>query len=400
LSGDADPSDLAERYRALAAAKARQDAIIYLYDSLKDANGIDELVGRVFPSLMDLYGAACVRVFARAEDSWRCWTDARDEGSFRSPLDGLEGVPSARKAAEKALETGSISFEASENGDVGFLRLENTGDVRPVDVAYPVVRAGKAFALVVLEGVLLLDKQLLLELEGACRFLAFALRAELEGYDELHASYRKLESALAQKDVMLRELNHRVKNNLQLVSSLIRLEMETSGAEARAKLETLNSRLHSIALTHERLYASGDLSRIDAAEYLETLCRDLQMAYASIGIDLSVDASEGISLDVAMAIPLGIIVNELATNAFKYAFPQGVGALRVSLRRDGPYAEVRVVDDGVGFGAHSPSKGIGLEVAHALARQLDGSLSIADASPGTAATLRFPLRLASASFGN
>jgi two-component sensor histidine kinase len=192
----------------------------------------------------------------------------------------------------------------------------------------------------------------------------------------------RLRASLREKEILLREIYHRVKNNLQVISSLLNLQVnaEPSSAARHGLIES-QSRIQSMALVHQLLYQSKDLARVDFSEYLQNLCARLLQTY-HIGdgrVVLEVDA-EPILVDIDRAIPCGLIVNELVTNALNHGFPDGRrGHIEVTLRRDGELLRLAVHDDGVGLPpdieietAHT----FGLQIARTLTRQLAGRLEL------------------------
>jgi two-component sensor histidine kinase/putative methionine-R-sulfoxide reductase with GAF domain len=193
------------------------------------------------------------------------------------------------------------------------------------------------------------------------------------------ATERKLETSLKEKEVLLREIHHRVKNNMQIVASLLYLQAHAShqqlGNAATEAFTKSQHRIKAMAAIHDRLYRSGNLSSIDFCEYLRALVPDLVRSYqASDRVAASIDADR-LFLPIDQAIPCGLIVNELLTNCLKHAFPGRRGNIRITLRvlPDGR-RQLSVADDGVGLGdtdgAGSGSMGLGL--VQDLAYQLDG----------------------------
>lgn len=196
-----------------------------------------------------------------------------------------------------------------------------------------------------------------------------------------------LQASLAEKDVLLRELHHRAKNNLQLIASLLDLSSGQPSADALAQCQ---SRVQAISLVHERLYQSGTFTRIDMKEYVEAIAPQLVQAWGGAqAIALSLD-TEQVHLGLDAAIPCGLVINELVTNAFKHAFPEGrAGTITVQVRAQGPRVTIAVRDDGVGFDPVAKRPGhIGLELMNALTRQLRGALTFGSGQ-GSAITLTF-----------
>jgi len=211
--------------------------------------------------------------------------------------------------------------------------------------------------------------------DGACKYVLWSshdITARKQAEAEMRAS-------LAEKETLLREIHHRVKNNLQIISSLAHFHMKkvSSPADLTAFAE-LRERLLAMTLVHERLYQSTDLSRVDLGEYLRSLVAALGRSFELRGgIRVEVD-SDDVPLPIEVALPCGMVVCELMTNAFKYAFPGGrEGTVALSVRS----AEGRVVlgvdDDGVGFpdGFDARAGGaFGWELVRSLVVQLDGSV--------------------------
>ncbi len=190
----------------------------------------------------------------------------------------------------------------------------------------------------------------------------------------------RLRASLAEKETLLREIHHRVKNNMQVVSSM--LNLQTSAVDEpryRAMFAECQARVHAMAMIHEKLYASDSLAALDGGDYVADLARMLVRSYADRAsrVELQVDA-EALGLDIQTAIPIGLILNEFVTNALKHAFPSGCGTIRVGLRDvDGECAALEVSDDGVGIADeidYEHSRGLGLRLVRGLVRQLDGAL--------------------------
>lgn len=205
----------------------------------------------------------------------------------------------------------------------------------------------------------------------------------------------QLRASLAEKEVLLKEIHHRVKNNLQIVSSMLNLQMgQLSDPQALALFRESQDRVRSIALLHEKLYQSRDLARVDIADYLRTLAAGLVGTYGANPDDiwLSVEA-EDVPLSVDAASSCGLIVNELVSNALKHAFPnRRKGRLRVGLRQEGHEVVLEVADDGVGFPTgvdYRDPATLGLKLVVIFTEQLEGTLQL-DAHRGSRFVVRFP----------
>ncbi|HZV06747.1 MAG TPA: PAS domain S-box protein [Gemmataceae bacterium] len=215
---------------------------------------------------------------------------------------------------------------------------------------------------------------------------------------ERKAAEEALRASLREKDVLLKEVHHRVKNNLQLISSLLALQAgkmkDHAAAEAFAESQ---NRVRSIALVHENLYRTGDLASVRLSGHLDSLCAHLLRSYNidpdRIKLDLRV---ADVTLDLDRSIRLGLLVNELVSNVFKHAFPgerSGRVLVKLDMPRTGCYILV-VSDNGVGLPpdlvpGHSDS--LGLQLVADLTEQLSGTLGL-DREGGTTFTIRFPAR--------
>jgi PAS domain S-box-containing protein len=204
-----------------------------------------------------------------------------------------------------------------------------------------------------------------------------------------------VQAALREKEVLLKEVHHRVKNNMQVISSLFSLQADhIEDAEARRILKEGQARVRSMALVHEKLYQSGNLSKIDFGGYLQSLAVHLfqAMAVDEGQVRLEEDLGE-VSLDINAAVPCGLLANELISNALEHAFSGGQrGVIRLGLRRlaDGD-VELRVADDGAGFPEGLDfrlTQSLGLQIVNLLVSQLDGTIEL-DRRNGTAFTIRF-----------
>ena len=205
-----------------------------------------------------------------------------------------------------------------------------------------------------------------------------------------------LKSSLAEKESLLKEVHHRVKNNLQIISSLLNLQgRKTQNPEALGFLQDTQNRVRSMALLHETLYRSGNLAKVDFPQYVKSICTHLARSCAgdAVGIRLRQNIAD-VALDMDQAIPAGLIISELVTNAFKHAFPTRTeGEISVELQAsDQQHLVLRVSDNGIGFAAETRSQSsetLGLILVRNLSRQLDGQLSIVS-EQGTVFEIIFP----------
>lgn len=202
---------------------------------------------------------------------------------------------------------------------------------------------------------------------------------------------RALRASLEEKDVLMREVLHRVNNNLQIIASLLNLQTSRAAAPAiREELAVVANRIHSLSLVHQKLYRSEDLSHIDIGGYVHELCAHLQMAFAARTgpVTLEVEAPPQ-QLPLDSAIHLGLIVNELITNSLKHGFRDGQGGrIKVSLQANDATLTLTVVDDGRADDA--PPRGLGMTLVDAMVRRLDGTIDVVR-NGGTITTLALPL---------
>lgn len=208
------------------------------------------------------------------------------------------------------------------------------------------------------------------------------------GVNMMSEELQSYTATLKEKETLLKEIHHRVKNNLQIVQSLLNIQSSyIKDKDAAQKFKDMIDRVRSMALIHESLYRSSDLSRIDFNEYLNSLVLNIGSSFASgkkISITLNIEKNN-IFLDINYALPCGLIINELLTNCFKYAFPKKVkGNISVSFEREkykNKYYQNRIVvmDDGIGLKKNFSVEGsetLGMQLISTLVEQLDGKLEI------------------------
>ena len=207
----------------------------------------------------------------------------------------------------------------------------------------------------------------------------------------------RVKASLLEKEVLLSEVHHRVKNNLQVISSLLNLQARTvDDAQVGEMFRESRNRVRTMALTHEQLYRSEDLARVDLGRYVRDLAGSL---FRSYGVDpqvvsLRLDVGE-LSLPLDSAIPCGLIINELVSNSLKHAFPDGRrGRIAISLQREGPgQATLRIADDGAGIPEDvdlRETASLGLQLVTSLVDQIQGALE-EDRGDGTAFRITFAL---------
>jgi two-component sensor histidine kinase len=213
--------------------------------------------------------------------------------------------------------------------------------------------------------------------------------------ESLEQTVDKLKQTVSEKETLFQELNHRVKNNLQLISSLLSLQAgKIKDPLARHGLEVSLDRVHSISLVHDLLYRRADITYVDVPTYLKALIERITTAYLAGGrIECTVDA-DPLSLLPDQCIRLALIVNEVVTNSVKHAFPDGRhGHITVTFRRTEGALRLSVTDDGVGLArnAEHESPHLGMTIVELLAKYLGGSCQQVSGAFGTIVTVSFPV---------
>lgn len=202
-----------------------------------------------------------------------------------------------------------------------------------------------------------------------------------------------LRESVREKDVLLREVHHRVKNNLQVISSILKLQAFQHGDEAvKASFRACQARVQAIALVHDKLYRLPNLARVAFADYARSLIDTLAGAHDADLRGIVIEASlDPVEVSIEHAIPAGLVLNELLTNAFKHAFPSGRrGRVEVSLSRADSSVRLVVRDDGIGLGEVDPphAASFGLDLVYTFAEQLGAAL-VVERTAGTSFTLDF-----------
>ncbi len=217
----------------------------------------------------------------------------------------------------------------------------------------------------------------------------------IDDVTERKQALEQIKSSLHEKEVLLKEIHHRVKNNMQVITSLLNLQSKTIGDEKAFEVfQDSQNRVKSMALIHETLYQSKDLSRINFAEYLQKLVAHVSRSYRlrpeAVKINVSVD---DVSLPIDTAVPCGLIINELASNSLKYAFPaDSRGSINITFQRAGAHYVLCVSDTGIGLPKDfDPEKGksLGMKLVRMLTTQLSGEIECRN-GVGTTFEITFP----------
>lgn len=214
---------------------------------------------------------------------------------------------------------------------------------------------------------------------------------------EAKQAQEKMRASLEEKEVLLREIHHRVKNNLQVMSSLLSLQRRhvTDGPSRLGFLDTEN-RVRSMALVHEQLYQAGNMAKLEVAEYISRLLRHLAASFGDVSDGVTWDTEiDAVSFEVGTAVPLGFIITELVSNCLKHAFPgNSGGVVRISLKKTEPdRMELVVADNGVGVPAgidFTQGQSLGLRLVRIFVDQLGGAIE-ANGDNGTSIKVTFGL---------
>lgn len=245
----------------------------------------------------------------------------------------------------------------------------------------------------------------ILEVIMAYARLDFSQKTEVQGNDDVLDAIsagvnmlgEELENStvsLKEKEQLLKEVHHRVKNNLQIVSSLLKLQSENILDERY--LELINdsrNRINSMALVHEMLYSSRNLSKIPIKEYIQRLCNNIHQSYSRPGSEVVFQFNiDDLYFQIDEMIPFGLIINEVVSNSFKYAFPGINGQITVELLDTEKSYSLRIFDNGVGLPQNfDPDKDsqLGMQLIHMLSKQMDGDIKIF-CENGTTYDIQFP----------
>lgn len=202
---------------------------------------------------------------------------------------------------------------------------------------------------------------------------------------------RQLTAALAHKDMLVGELHHRVKNNLQTIVALLDLRARQTDSGTAEELRDLAARMRALARVQARIYETQSLDRVDFTATLAEMVVELVKVYGEDRIKPALSLADPVRLEVGRAMPLALLCYEVLLNALKHAWPGGRdGMLSVQMKRSGEAVELRIVDDGVGFESGQVNKGFGSRLTPALAREADSDLSI-ESRPGSGTTVTIRL---------
>jgi two-component sensor histidine kinase len=204
------------------------------------------------------------------------------------------------------------------------------------------------------------------------------LQNEVDAHEKAE---KEILASLEEKEVLLREIHHRVNNNMQIISSLLNIQSNyTDDPETNHVLRDSRNRIRSMAMIHEKLYISNKLSKIDFSGYVKSITSNL-LQNPEVNPDLikiNVDVDD-FSIGMETAVPMGLIINELVTNSIEHAFPQGEGNINLNLHKNGETFILTVRDNGLGLPEGLDPKKVktlGLSLVNSLVEQLNGSMEV------------------------
>lgn len=224
-------------------------------------------------------------------------------------------------------------------------------------------------------------------------------RAFRRATDRLSRHERQLRKAARSQEALIREIHHRIKNNLQIVASLLNLQAaRIREPAARREFTLIRERVRTLATLHRYLYPEGGIAALDIGGFLEELCAQIYLSHnlatdGRIKLLLEVDA---VPISPDQAVPISLIVSELLNNALNFAFPENrSGTVRVSLKKNDANCELRIADDGIGFESHvdrdgaGRAAGLGLQLVRGFARQMQAHVEMNTGEAGTECLVRF-----------
>ena len=227
--------------------------------------------------------------------------------------------------------------------------------------------------------------------DGALR-QARIQKARDDAEAEVHASRDRYAALAAEREMLLREVNHRVGNSLQIIASLLHLQANSSTQDdVKAALTNAMGRVAAVAQVHRRLYTSHDLKSVLLNQYLDALLEDLRRSAEGNQMSRLTLKAAPVEIDPDRAVAIGIIVNELVMNAVKYAYPDGAGPIHVVLTAQGDDLALSIADEGVGLNVKVDprSTGMGQRIVSAMASKLEASVERDPGHAGTRIVLRF-----------
>ncbi len=359
---------------------------------IRDESG--QIIGLIEVTLEDTERIKAVMALRASEERYRRLAENAQDLIYRYTLYPQRGFEYVSPAATKI--TGYTPEEHYADPDLGWkivveedkplLQAVSAGDMkRPVVLRWR--RKDGEIIWTEQHNVPVYDEEgRLVAIEGIARDITERMKYEAA-----------LRASLKEKEILLQEIHHRVKNNMQVISSLLNLQAKLiDDPRAQEMFRQCQKRIRSMALVHEKLYRSPDMASIDFQDYLHSLARTVYQDYQRLlgQVELKIEL-EPVNLNINQAVPVGLIVNELITNSLKHAFPEGrKGKIWVVMKKaEGNKVMLQVKDDGVGLPQELDPKrteSLGLMIVYTLAKQIDGRIELRREG-GTDFRIIFPL---------
>lgn len=334
----------------------------------------DEATARLIDRGMTRLGFKVIHASSGAEGLERLAHGGIDVVALDQYMPGLDGLETLQRILAipnappvvfvTAAQDSTIAVTALKAGAADYLVKDASGDFIPL---------------------------LQVAIDGALR-QSLLQKARDDAEAEVHASRDRFAALAAERELLLREVNHRVGNSLQIIASLLHLQANSSAQEdVKAALTNAMGRVAAVAQVHRRLYTSHDLKSVLLNQYLDALLEDLRRSAEGNKMSRLTLNAQAIEIDPDRAVAIGIIVNELVMNAVKYAYPDGAGPIHVELTAQGDALMLSIADDGVGLSARSDprSTGMGQRIVSAMASKLSATVERDEAHAGTRIVLRF-----------
>ncbi len=391
-------------HQSLDLQKVIENAVVEINKNIESAENVgiylvegDEAVLRSYSGFHDKFMQEVSRIPYPKGFIWRTIIDGKPIHCPDVDKDTVIGT-TGRKAGTKSYVSMPIYFEGKTIGAIGISSFLKKNAFTEVElklleiVAQPIELAisNAAHAEALRESNLLLEAKVLDRTRELTK-TNMELRREINKRRKVE---KQLKSSLKDKEVLLKEVYHRVKNNLQVISSLLELQSDFIDDENVVKmLAETQDRVISMALIHEQLYESEDMTTLDFDEYIGTLVGNFIDSYGISTKDIKIDTNIcETELSIDRAIPCGLLINEILSNCLKHAFPEKSGEISIKTSTDGQNYTLKIKDNGIGLPKKfdiSKSETLGFQLITALIQQLGGYINVARQA-GTEFTIVFP----------
>ena len=394
--------ELRQRNQKLASEKAMLGMIVEAYTQFANIEELDEILDFLLSLSLNLHGGSNVIVYYKSHEKWRFKDIYGKTGTIEISSD-----PLVMQATQRQTWFNKINSQTNHSP---FKKGQQESPQAMCTTVFPLIYKRTVIAVVKLCERLVWNDEANYQLMTFFKYAATTLNLSIKNYEllekmnqELSNQVRALNSKSAalkksveEKELLLAEVHHRVKNNLQIMSSLIQLQTKyINDKETKLHLHDIETRIRTMAIIHEHLYSSMDFSKIDLKPYITTLTHYLYAAYKMNPelVHMELDIAS-VQLGLTQSIPCGLIVNEIIANAFKYAFPKETrGTVKVCIKQIQDHCTIAIQDNGTGLppnvSLHSGGR-LGMQLINNLTTQLDGTIKL-DTDAGTHYSISFPL---------